>query len=385
MGLTTGAPGPLAGIRVLDFTMYVAGPYGTRLLADMGAEVIKVEPPGGEIMRNAPPFHGEASSYFGHLNCGKKCIELDLKSSAGMDAVRRLVPGVDVVVENYRPGVMDRLGLSWQVLQELRPDLIYCSISGYGQTGPDAGRPAFATIINAASGFDMMMMDYEPGLERPLRHRSNAPDFMGGVHACAAISAALFGRDRTGRGQRIDVAMIDAIHNMMAHEYQAAQVPDPAGAPVFAPVRARDGFLMVAPVSSANFAALASALDRADWIEDPRFATAQARIGNWDTLLSEVDRITRTRPAAELERRITGAGCPCARYLTLGESISRDQVRARGAAVEVEDRGAVYRVANTPMLFSPAGVSARPWVARPGQHTREVLEACGASAVAGPA
>ena len=365
--------GPLAGVRVLDFTMYVAGPYCTRLLADMGAEVIKVEPPGGEVMRKAPPFRDGVSAYFGHLNCGKKSIELDLKSGTGLAAVRALAARADVVVENYRPGVMARLGLAWDQLRELKPDLVYCSISGYGQTGPDAGKPAFATIINAASGFDLMMMDYEPALDRPLRHRSNAPDFMGGVHGCAAIAAALFGRDRTGKGQRIDVAMMDTIHNMMAHEYQAAQLPDAGQAPVFAPVRARDGFLMVAPISEANFAALARALDCRAWLDDARFATAPARIDNWDGLLGEIDAVTRDRPAAELESRINAEGCPCTRYVTLADSLASRQVSARGAAVTVTDGAAVYQVANTPMLFGDKAVSARPWVARAGQHTRELL------------
>jgi CoA:oxalate CoA-transferase len=369
------APGPLAGVRVLDFTMYVAGPYCSRLLADMGAEVIKVEPLGGEIMRNAPPFQGTQSAYFGHLNCGKKSIELDLKNPAAIEAINRLLPSVDVVLENYRPGVMARLGLDYGSLTEAKPDLIYCSISGYGQIGTDSKNPAFATIINASSGFDMMMMDYETSLDRPLRHRSNAPDFMGGVHACAAICAALFGRDRNGRGQRIDVAMIDAIHNMMAHEYQAAQIENPEKAPIFAPIRASDGFLMVAPVSQANFAALARAIGREELIEDPRFAESRPRIDNWDELLivieGEVSRLT----AEEAERRINDSGCPCTRYLTLVESIDRPHVEERGAAIRIVDGAETYRVANTPMLFTATDVGARSWVPTPGEHNEEILGA----------
>jgi len=367
------APGPLSGVRVLDFTMYVAGPYCSRLMADMGAEVIKVEPPGGEVMRNAPPFQGEKSAYFGHLNCGKKSIELDLKAPEAIAAIHRLLPGVDVVLENYRPGVMARLGLDYESLRAIKPDLIYCSISGYGQTGTDARKPAFATIINASSGFDMMMMDYETTLDRPLRHRSNAPDFMGGVHACAAINAALFGRDRTGRGQRIDVAMIDAIHNMMAHEYQAAQVENPAKAPIFAPIRASDGFLMVAPVSQLNFAALCRSIEREDLITDSRFAEARTRIENWGTLLTVIEAEIAGITAEEAERRINQAGCPCARYLTLAQSMDRPHVDERGAAVDVTDDGAVYRVANTPMLFTAADVGARAWVASVGEHNGEIL------------
>jgi CoA:oxalate CoA-transferase len=370
-------PGPLAGVRVLDFSMYVAGPYCSRLMADMGAEVIKVEPPGGEIMRSAPPFQGTRSAYFGHLNCGKKSIELDLKTPEAIDAIKRLLPSVDVVLENYRPGVMARLGLDHESLLQSKPDLIYCSISGYGQTGTDASKPAFATIINASSGFDMMMMDYETSLDRPLRHRSNAPDFMGGVHACAAICAALFGRDRNGRGQRIDVAMIDAIHNMMAYEYQAAQVENPAKVPVFAPIRASDGFLMVAPVSPANFAALARAIGREDLIEDPRFAESSDRMDNWDELLVIVESAISTLSAAEAESRIIAAGCPCACYLTLAGSMDRPHVNERGAAVDVTEgeaeTSATYRVANTPMLFTATDVGARTWVAAPGEHNEEIL------------
>ena len=370
-------PGPLDGVRVLDFSMYVAGPYCSRLMADMGAEVIKVEPPGGEIMRSAPPFHDDRSAYFGHLNCGKKSLALDLKQPAVIAQIHRLIATVDVVLENYRPGVMARLGLDYKTLSALKPDLIFCSISGYGQTGPDALRPAFATIINASSGFDMMMMGYEPTLDRPLRHRSNAPDFMGSVHACSAICAALYGRERSGRGQRIDVAMIDAIHNMMAHEYQAAQVENPAQAPVFAPVAAKDGFLMVAPVSQGNFTGLATALDRADWLADPRFAEPAARIVNWDTFLAEIAGAVSTLPAAEAERRINEAGCPCTQYLTLAQSIDQPQVAARGAAVTVRDGDHCYRVANTPMQFTTAAVGAHAWVARPGEHNDEILAELG--------
>ena len=273
--------------------MYVAGPYCSRLMADMGAEVIKVEPPGGEIMRTAPPIKGSQSAYFGHLNCGKKSLALDLKDTLSIETVLRLLPSVDIILENYRPGVMARLGLDHESLIPVKPDLIYCSISGYGQRGPDAEKPAFATIINAASGFDMMNMDYDPSLNRPLRHRSNAPDFIGGVHACAAINAALFARGRTGRGQKIDVAMIDAVHNMMAHEYQAAQVKDAEQAPIFAPIETMDGFIMVAPVSQANFEALAQALGRQDWTSDVRFADPVDRYANWDALLNEAQAETR--------------------------------------------------------------------------------------------
>jgi CoA:oxalate CoA-transferase len=197
------------------------------------------------------------------------------------------------------------------------------------------------------------------------------------VHACAAINAALFGRDRkgpsNGRGQRIDVAMIDAIHNMMAHEYQAAQVENPAKAPIFAPIRASDGFLMVAPVSQLNFAALGRGIGREDLIEDPRFAEARTRIENWDDLLVVIEGEVSQLSAEEAERRIIAAGCPCARYLTLAESMERPHVDERGAAVAVSDDDQTYRVANTPMLFTATDVGARAWVASVGEHNEEIL------------
>ncbi len=369
--------GPLTGVRVLDFSMYVAGPYCTRLMADMGAEVIKIEPLGGELMRKAPPFHRDKSSYFGHLNCGKKSVELDLKQPIAIKQIHQLMSTVDVVLENYRPGVMAKFGLDFKTLKKIKPNLIFCSISGFGQTGPDSDRAAFATIINASSGFDMMMMQYEPALNRPLRHRSNAPDFMGSTHACSAICASLFGRERTGLGQRIDVAMIDTIHNMMAHEYQAAQIQNPTQAPVFAPLTTKDGFIMVAPVSQANFLGLAKALKRGDWVSDRRYANATERMDNWDTFLEEIGREVINFTAAEAERLINAAGCPCAQYLTIKESINQPRVRERGASVAVNDGAQIYNVANTPMLFDTSTVGAQSWVALSGQHNEEILSELG--------
>ena len=373
------APGPLDGIRVLDFSMFLAGPYCTRLMADLGAEIIKVEPPGGDFLRQAPPMRGGQSAYFGQINCGKKSLELDMKSDRGREAVRRLVATADVVLENFRPGVMARLGLDYQSLAAIRPDLVYCSVSGYGQNGPGAQLPAFAPIIHAASGYDLIMMDYQGISDRPPTVRSTVADILGATHAFGAINAGLVQRLRTGRGQYIDVAMMDAMHNLLGYEYQAAQVENPDRPIVFSPIRTSDGFVMVAPVSPANFAALARAAERPELIEDARFGEVAARVRNWDLLLSEIEQWSLTQSTDSCEAAIQAAGCPCTRYLRLGQSMAQPQITARGAAVQISAASEPYWVANCPAQFAGADVGARPWVPDLGQHNEELLAEVGLS------
>jgi crotonobetainyl-CoA:carnitine CoA-transferase CaiB-like acyl-CoA transferase len=374
------APGPLAGIRVLDFSMFLAGPYCTRLMADMGAEIIKVEPPEGDFLRQAPPLRGGESAYYGHINCGKKSLKLDMKSDQGREVVRRLIPKVDVVLENFRPGVMARLGLDYDTLSAGRPDLVYCSISGYGQIGPGAQMAAFAPIIHAASGYDLIMMDYQGVSDRPPAARSTVADILGATHAFGAINAALVQRLMTGRGQYIDVAMMDAMHNLLSYEYQAAQMEDPERPIVFSPIRTRDGFVMVAPVSPANFAALAGAVGRADLIDDPRFAEGPARVQNWDLLLAEIEQWSLERSTDACEEAIQAAGCPCTRYLQISQAMAQPQITARGAAVEMAGVNDPYKVANCPAQFTGSDVGARPWVASLGQHNEELFLEIGLAA-----
>jgi len=371
------APGPLNGIRVLDFSMFLAGPYCTRLMADMGAEIIKVEPPGGDFLRHAAPFRDGKSAYFGQINCGKKSLELDMKSDQGREVVRRLTAKVDVVLENFRPGVMARLGLDYDALSALRPDLIYCSVTGYGQKGPGAQLPAFAPIIHAASGYDLIMMDYQGIKDRPPTTRSTVADVLGAMHAFGAINAALVQRLRTGRGQYIDVAMMDAIHNLLGYEYQAAQMENPDRPIVFSPIRTTDGFVMVAPVSPANFAALAGAAGRPELIDDPRFADIATRVQNWDLLLAEIEQWSLTQSTDACEGAIQAAGCPCTRYLNLGQSMAEPQITARGAAVQMGGVKDPYMVANCPAQFTGADVGARPWVPNLGQHNGEFFAEVG--------
>ena len=199
------ATGSLHGLRVLDFSTTIAGPHCTRMLADVGAEVIKIEAADGETMRIRPPVRNGCSSLFGQLNAGKKSLVLDLKSPEALEVVHRLVKDADILVENFRPGVMRRLRLDYPSLQPLNPALVYCSISGYGQSGPSAELPAYAPVIHAASGFDMAHLAYQPGRNRPDYCGIYHADVLTGVYAFGAVSAALYQRALSGKGQHIDV------------------------------------------------------------------------------------------------------------------------------------------------------------------------------------
>ena len=204
------SPGPLAGLRVLDLTRVLAGPFCTMVLGDLGAEIIKVEEmTGGDQTRNIPPFVEGESHYFLAINRNKKSLALDARAEGGKAVLRDLVRHCDALVENFRPGVMRRLKLDYQTLRELNPKLIYCSISGYGQTGPSAELPAYAPVIHAASGYDVAHMSYQPGRTRPDYCGIYHADVLTGVYAFGAISAALVQRQNTQKGQHIDVSMLE--------------------------------------------------------------------------------------------------------------------------------------------------------------------------------
>lgn len=375
---SSGTSGAYDGIRVLDFSMFVAGPYCTRLMADMGAEVIKIEPrAGGDFLRAAPPLRDGYSAYFGQVNCGKKSIALDLKSPDGVEVVERLVQTADVILENFRPGVMKRLGLSYHQMANIKPDIVYCSVSGYGQEGPKANLPSYAPVVHAASGFDMLLPRYDHELERPVANRYVVADVLAAVHALAGIGAALFNRTRTGKGEHLDVALMDTMHNVMAYEYADSQFENTQGPIVFRPMPTRDGFLVIAPVTEANFDALAKAAEHPEWLVDERFTTRTARFGNWSELLDLIEAWTRTVTSADGEAALLAAGCPASAYRTIGEARLDEQVAFRGASVEVVDSVGPYRVPNCPIQFSSASARAVPSVPELGEHADEVLGAIG--------
>ena len=371
----------LAGVRVLDFTTTIAGPHCTRLLADLGADVVKIESPDGDLMRSRPPLRDGSSAYFGQLNAGKRSVVLDLKQPGAPDVVKRLTRGADVVVENFRPGVMARLGLDYAALSAVRSDLVFCAMSGYGQTGPSAGLPAYAPVIHAASGYDLAHLSYQEGRIRPDNNGVFIADVLTGTYAFGAICAALAHRRTTGRGQMVDVSMLESMLTMTLVELQRAQFPmAPPGRPMFGPLETRDGYLMRAVASERTFQDLARAAGRPDWIEDPRFAAYADRRLNWHLFMDELEQWSRRLPTEDCQAALDRYGVPCSPYRTVEEAMADPQLAHRQAFAEVRDAAGTFRALNPPFRFSAAPAMARPFVARLGEHGDQVLGEAGYAA-----
>jgi len=377
---TAAMAGALDGVRVLDFTSVMAGPFATRMLADLGAQVIKVESLEGDQVRARPPKRDGFSAYFGNLNAGKQSIACNLKSPEIVAIIKQLVATCDVLVENFRPGVMQRFGLDFAALAAINPRLIYCSISGYGQTGPKALHPAYAPVIHAASGFDMVNLRYQDEADRPATSGIFIADVLGGTHAFGAIQAALYQRERTGQGQHIDLSMLEAMVGMLVFETQEAQFPGDARRPLYTPLKTSDGFIMVAPTSPRNFEQLAEAVGHPEWRDDPRFRTNADRNANWATLLALTEEWTMERDAEEAEAILSRHGVPCARYRDLDEVLDDPQLAARGAFAQVSDGAGTFKVPNPPFHMSGSRVEARDYVARLGQDAGDVLAGIGVNA-----
>ena len=367
-----------AGIRVLDFTTTIAGPYCTRTLADLGAEVIKIEAPEGDMMRSRPPLRHGASTYFGQLNAGKKSVVLDLKSPAAVAAIVALVARADILVENFRPGVMQRLTLDYASLAPLNPRLIYCAISGYGQTGPAAQLPAYAPVVHAAAGYDIAHMRYQEGRTRPDYCGIFLADVAAGVQAFGAIGAALHQRHITGRGQFIDVSMFETMLGFALTELQYAQfdVPPP-GRPIFGPLACADGYLMVAVASEKTFQGFAQAAGHPEWVSDPRFALYVDRRAHWGELMDLAEEWSRTCSKAECQVAFERCGVPCSPYRTVAEAMIDPQIAHRQSLEEVRDLGGNFKVLNPPFRMSDADTRAAPHCAALGEHTLAVLREAG--------
>ena len=365
-------------LRVIDFTTTIAGPHCTRLLADFGAEVIKVEAPEGDMMRARPPLRNGASTSFGQLNTGKKSLVLDLKRPEAVAIVRRLAATADVLVENFRPGVMRRFGLDYPALSEAKRDLIYCAISGYGQTGPSAALPAYAPVIHASSGYDLAHLAYQGGERRPDYCGIYIADVLTGTYAFGAIMTALYQRRESGAGQMIDVSMLESMLSLTLSEIQAAQFPvAPPGRPIFGPIETGDGYVNLSVASERTFQNLAAACGRSDWISDPRFAEYKQRRANWGILIEELEIWSKRRSSAEVQQIFDRHGVPASLYRTVRQAMEDPQLAHRDAFAEVRDAGGSFRVLNPPFRFSAAGAKARPAVAALGEHSAEVLSGLG--------
>lgn len=369
---TTPRPGPLQGIRVIDFTAMLAGPHCARLMADLGAEVIKIEGLEGDLIRSRPPLRDGNSTYFGALNCGKKSVAIDLKTKAAKDIIFKLVEASDVVVENFRPGVMARLGFDYATLRQHNPKLVYCSISGYGQNGSGATRAAYAPIVHAASGFDAANLTYQAGHDTPASTGIFTADILSGAYAFGAIQAALVHRERTGEGQAVDVSLMDSMLNLLVFECQEAQFPSKRPRPVYVPMKSTDGHVIIAPISQKNFEQMAEAMQQPDLKTGARFATGPARVEHWTELMAVMEQWTCRHSSAEIETIMDANSVPCSRFVTVVDAMKDIQLAERGSLSKITDSAGEFVVPNAPFQFTMP-TAAGPAVASLGADNGNVL------------
>ncbi len=377
----------LEGIVVVDATQVMAGPYCAMLLADMGARVIKVEPPAGDSTRAMAGGVAGESHAFNGVNRGKQGLVLDLRSADGREVFHRLVRRADIVVENFRPGVMARFGLDYAALSADQPGLIYASISGYGQTGPWAGRGGFDLVAQGVTG--IMSVTGEPG-RPPVKAGLPITDLGAGLFALAGILAALRHRDRTGHGQHIDTSLMEAglaLSVWEAAEYFGGRgVPGPLGSAhrMSAPYQAfrcADGYVTVGAANQRTFEKLAAVLDHPEWTADPRFASDGARVRHREALAAQIEAVTATATRAVWFARFDAAGIPCGPILDYAEAFDTPQAQARDMAVTVEHPtlGRI-RTIGTPLKLSRTPLDAERRAPRLGEHTDEVLQGLGYTA-----
>lgn len=364
----------LQGIRVADFSAVVAGPYCTRLMARWGADVVKVEPPEGDHLRSLRPLRGGVSAFFGALNADKRSVALDLRTSDGKAAAAELIEWADVVVENFRPGVMGRFGLDYDTVSKAKPQIVYCSVSGYGQHGPWIARPALAAIVHATSGYDLALAAYQPGMERPPVAGLHVADVLSASLALNGTLTALRSRDLTGVGRHVDVSMIDSMLSLMTGEVMTAQFPGEHNTRGYPPAQTMDGFVMIGAVSQRLFESLMHAIGRPELIVDPRFSVNSARWENTMALDAIVEEWTLQHTGDECEKVLLDAGVPTSRYRTVGEQFDNEQVLARRTFATVEDSAGSYQIVDSPYhLRGPNETFQAPPVAnvpRLGEHTR---------------
>jgi CoA:oxalate CoA-transferase len=371
--------GPLAGVRVLDCSRVLSGPFCGRMLADLGADVIKLEPPDGDLTRRAQPRSGGISAYYAQQNAGKRVVSIDLRRPEGVELARRLAERSDVLVENYRPGVLERLGLGYEELRRRNPGLVYCSITGYGSSGPAAMRRAYAPVVHAEAGLLQLVADRR-GTEPAPEVLSHA-DLYAGLEAVAGVLAALYARERSGTGCRVEISMADTL--LAVNEWTTTELaggdrglPHPFGG-VNAPLlRLADGTLVSSAGNVvATFPAWVVAMDRPELLEDPRFATPEARSAHKAELLAELQAfVGRFSDLAELEAVLGRARLPIGKVASLPEAATSPWAVWRGAVVELSDEaGNRWQVPNVPLRFSDRSVGVRGPIGWRGRHNREVL------------
>lgn len=374
-------PGALTGIRVLDLTRVLAGPYATMVLGDLGAEVIKLEQPGtGDEARNFGPFKNGFSLYFMSVNRGKQSLTLDLKAPQGKEIFLELVKQSDVLVENFRPGAMKKLGLDYETLREYQPSLIYAACSGFGQTGPYAERGAYDMIIQGMGG--IISITGEPD-RPPVRVGTSISDITAALFTTIGILSALRHRDQTGEGQLVDVAMLDGmvaiLENAIVRHFATGEIPQPLGSqhPAITPFEAfesADGYIIIAIGNDSLWTKFCEHVERLDLVSDERFATNASRTANHDQLHPILTEIMRGRTTARWIEGLDALGVPCGPINTIDKVVNHPQVLAREmiAKVSHEITGSV-EVPGVPIKLSETPGQVTSSAPALGEHTAKIL------------
>ena len=372
-------PGPLDGIRIIDLTSMISGPVATMLLGDQGADVIKVEPLTGDLVRYMGPNRDGLTSGFISANRSKRSIAVDLKTADGMQVVQRLIATGDVFVQNFRPGAIERMGLSESKVREIKPDIVYVSISGFGEKGPYAHRRVYDPVIQALSGLAAIQKDHESG--RPKMVRTIIPDKTTAITAAQAITAALFARERTGEGQHVKLAMLDAMvgylwpEGMAGYTFIGKEVK--AARAQFAQdliFETADGYITAGAVSDLEWQGMCRALERPEWIDDERFNTPNGRVINVKERLAMTAEVLAGRPSAEWLARLDAEGVPCAPVLERAEVFEQEQIKINETIAELDHPVAGrIRQPRPAARFdqTPAGIQRHAPTL--GQHTDELL------------
>ena len=372
---------PLDGLRVIDLTRVLAGPFCAMLLGDMGADVIKIEEPKeGDDARSWAPFVGPWSAYFVGVNRSKRSVALDLKSADGAANLRALLAQADIFIENFKPGSLDKLGFGYETLRSLNPGLIYCSVTGYGKTGPRRHQTGYDPIVQAESGF-MSITGTPDG--PPVRTGVATADYLAGLYAFGGILLALRERDRTGRGQHIDIALYDSVLSTLSMPAGVLQVTgrepqrlgnDHSSIAPYEVLSCADGMLMIGCANSRLWKQLCTAIDRTDLIDDPRFRTNTDRVTNRPALKTEIEAAFAAYTVDKLVDHLTAFGVPCGRVRTVSQALADPQVEPRQMFIPFSDPDlGTFRVLGNPIKLSdsPANLSRRP--PKLGEHTEEVL------------
>ncbi len=379
---------PLDGIRVIDLSRVVSGPYGTMMLGDMGADIVKIEEPGcgDETRAFGPPFYGGESPYFLSVNRNKRSCTIDLKSEMGRTILWRLLASADVLIENFRPGAMTRLGFDYASVSAKHPRLVYCSISGFGDSGPDAGRPGYDLIVQGESG----LMDLTGETDGPpMRVGTSITDVTSGLMAAQGILLALYARRTTGCGQHVRIAMLDVVASLLTYNtgsyFASGKSPTRCGNthPMVVPYqtfRAKDGWINLGIANDSLWRRYCDAIHRPDLRDDPRFATAAARVTHRATLVPIIADLTALQTVHDWMDRLGAAGVPCGRIRTVAEVCTNPQLTERGKVVQ----HAHPSVGTVTMIGQPIDLSETPGTidsAPPllGQHTDAVLRETGYS------